>query len=179
MQNPKPPRLTVDEVFDLITLFIAGRGTCDRLRTSTTIRDENNILIGAGYNGAISGSPHCDDIGHLIVDGHCLRSNHGEENALLNCLDVTRIKNGVATIISSPCFPCARKIISKNIKKLRYIGAYENAFGGELVKNLCEEKKVELEFISPEEIIKTLQKALDFLQGPGGLFKNLPKIKVL
>lgn len=179
MQNSRPPRLTVDEQFDLIALFFACRGTCDRLRTSTIIRDAKNILIGAGYNGALSGSPHCDDIGHLMVEGHCLRSNHGEENALLNCHDLTRVENGVATIISSPCFPCARKIISKNIKKLRYIGAYPNALGGELVKKLCEQKKVELEFISQEEIIKTLQKALDFLQGPGGPFKNFPKIKVL
>lgn len=174
--NPKPPRLTVDEYFDLIALIFSCRGTCDRLRTATVIRDVDNILIAGGYNGALSGLPHCDDIGHLMVENHCIRTNHGEENALLNCLDLSRIKNGTATIISNSCYPCARKVLSKNIKRLRYIGTHHNPLGGDHVKELCEQKGVTLEFIDVNEILKTLEKAINFLQGPGGAFRNLPKI---
>lgn len=171
-----PPRLTVDEYFDLIALIFACRGTCDRLRTATVIRDEENILIAGGYNGSLSGSPHCDDIGHLLVENHCIRTNHGEDNALLNCLDLSRIKNGVATMIGNPCYPCARKIIGKKIKKLRYIGTYKNALGFDHVKDLCEQKGVTMEFVDVSEVLTTLQKAIEFLQGPGGLFRNNPKI---
>ncbi len=169
-------RLTVDEYFDLIALIFACRGTCDRLRTATVIRDTRNILMAGGYNGAISGQPHCDDIGHLMAENHCIRTNHGEENALLNCIDLSRIENGVATIIGNPCFPCARKILSKNVKKLRYIGTYHNAFGGDHVKELCEQTGATMEFVDVSEVLKTLQKAVDFLQGPGGPFRNLDKI---
>lgn len=176
--DTRPPRLTVDEYFDLIALIFSCRGTCDRLRTSTVIRDINNIMIAGGYNGALSGLPHCDDdgVGHLIFENHCIRTNHGEENALLNCLDLSRISGGVATIIGSPCFPCTRKILSKNIKKLRYIGTYENALGFDHVKELCQQKGVTLEFVDVSEVFKTLQKALDFLKGPGGLFREMSKI---
>jgi len=174
--NPKSPRLTVDEYFDLIALVFACRGTCDRLRTSTVIRDIDNILIAGGYNGAPSGLPHCDDIGHLMVEGHCIRTNHGEENALLNCLDLSRIKNGVATIIGNPCYPCVRKVVSKNVKTLRYIGTYNNALGFDHVRELCKQKSVNLEFIDVTEVLTTLQKAVNFLQGPGGPFRNIPKI---
>lgn len=172
----KPPRLTVDEYFDLIALIFACRGTCNRLRTATVIRDSDNILIAGGYNGALPGSPHCDDIGHLMVEGHCLRTIHGEENALLNCLDLSRIKDGVATVIGTPCLPCANKVLSKKVKRLRYIGSYNNALGGGLVEELCKQKGVVLEFVDVNEILKTLQKAVDFLQGPGGPFRNLAKI---
>jgi len=174
--SKKPPRLTVDEYFDLIALIFSCRGTCDRLRTATVIRDTDNILIAGGYNGALSGLPHCDDVGHLMVENHCIRTNHGEENALLNCLDLSRIKNGVATIIGNPCYPCARKVLSKNIKRLRYIGTYHNPLGGDHVKELCEQKGVTLEFIDVSETLETLEKAIRFLQGPGGVFRNLPKI---
>lgn len=176
MENP--PRLTVDEYFDLIALIFSCRGTCDRLRTSTVIRDVDNILVAGGYNGAPSGDPHCDDIGHLIVENHCVRTNHGEENALLNCPDLTLINGGVATIIGTPCYPCARKIVTKKIKKLRYIGTYSNALGGNLVEELCRKRGVILEYIEVKEIIKTLQKAIEFLEGPGGIFRDLPKITV-
>ena len=174
--SKKPPRLTVDEYFDLIALMFSCRGTCDRLRTATVIRDTDNILIAGGYNGALSGLPHCDDVGHLMVENHCIRTNHGEENALLNCLDLSRIKNGVATIVGNPCYPCARKVLSKNIKRLRYIGTYNNPLGGDHVKELCEQKGVTLEFIDVSETLETLEKAIRFLQGPGGVFRKLPKI---
>ena len=35
-------------------------------------------------------------------------------------IEVSRIKDGTATIIGNPCYNCARKIVTKNIKKLRY-----------------------------------------------------------
>lgn len=176
LMTEKPSRLTVDEYFDLIALILACRGTCDRLRTATVIRDTGNILIAGGYNGAPSGLPHCDDIGHLMVENHCIRTNHGEENALLNCLDLSRIECGVATIIGNPCYPCARKLVSKNIKRLRYIGIYHNPLGGDHVKELCEQKNIILEFVDVGEVLRTLQKALNFLHGPGGLLRNDPKI---
>lgn len=174
----KPERLTFDELFDLLAVFYACRGTCDRLRTSTILRDEDNILMGAGYNGSIPGDPHCDDAGHEMVENHCVRTNHGEENALLNCIDLARIKNGMATIVGSPCYNCVRKLLTKKIKRLRYIGTYSNPLGGNKVEELCCRRGVILEYVEPKEVLRVLQKAIDFHQGPGGLFRNLPKIDI-
>lgn len=176
--EPCVPRLSFNELFDLLALFYACRGTCDRLRTSTLIRDREHILIAAGYNGSPSGSPHCDEVGHLLVENHCVRTNHGEENALLNCSDLMRVKNGTATIVGSPCYPCARKVVSKKIKKIRYIGTYDNALGGNLVEELCRERGIALEYVGVEKVLKTLERALAFLQGPGGPFRNLPNIEI-
>jgi len=176
----KPKRLSVDEQFDLLALFFACRGTCDRLRTSTVIRDHRNILIATGYNGALPGAPHCDDdgVGHLMVEGHCLRTNHGEENALLNCIDLSRIEGGTATVVGNPCLPCARKIASKNPKRIRYIGTYDNSQGGDLVEELCRERGIEIEYVPVDDVLATFKKATKFLQGPGGPFQDMPEIKI-
>ena len=174
----RPQRLTFDELFDLLAIFYTCRGTCDRLRTATIIRDKENILIGAGYNGALSGDPHCDDIGHEMVENHCVRTNHGEENALLNCIDLMRIREGTTTIVGSPCYNCVRKILSKKIKRLRYIGTYDNPLGGDKVEDLCRRRGVVVEYVDVKEVLPTLRKAIEFLQGPGGAFKNLPKIMI-
>lgn len=177
--DKKPSRLTIDEQFDLIALITACRGTCDRLRTGTVIRDKNNILIGGGYNGSLPGDPHCDDAGHQLVEGHCLRCNHGEENALLNSINLERIEGGVVTIVGTPCYPCARKLASKKPARIRFIGEYKNSQGAHLVKELCERRKIKLEQVYLHEVIATLQKALNFLQGPGGPFKGLPQIDII
>ncbi|MBI5045864.1 MAG: competence protein ComE [Candidatus Niyogibacteria bacterium] len=168
----KPKRLTFDELFDLVALFFSCRGTCDRLRTATVIRDANNVVIAAGYNGALPGDPHCDDVGHLVVNGHCLRTNHGEENAILNCVDLSRVKGGIVTIIGSPCFPCARKLAALGPKKIRYIGTYGNAQGGKLVSELCKRRGITLEYITVEEVLASMKKAMEFAQGPGGPLKD-------
>ena len=72
-----------DEFWLTQALFYSARGTCDRLRTATVVVDKKNRLISAGYNGSTPGAPHCDDVGHLIIDGHCMRTLHAEENAIL------------------------------------------------------------------------------------------------
>ena len=47
-------------------------------------------VISTGYNGSIKGLPHCDEAGHEMVDGHCIRTTHAEANAIAQAA-----KNGV------------------------------------------------------------------------------------
>lgn len=65
-----------------ITTQVAARSTCDRAQVGAVIVKDRRILT-TGYNGAPAGLPHCDDIGHLMVDGHCVRTLHAEQNAIL------------------------------------------------------------------------------------------------
>ena len=58
--------------------------SCDRLKVGAVlVRDKR--IIATGYNGSIAGEPHCDNAGHLMIEGHCKRTIHAEVNALLEC----------------------------------------------------------------------------------------------
>lgn len=111
-----------------------------------------------------------------MKEGHCIRTNHGEENALFNCVDLKLIEGGTATILGTPCYPCARKLVGMGIQRITYIGSYDNSLGKEELTQLFSEKTVQVRQIEPKELLYMLQKALNFLQGPGGPLRDLPRI---
>jgi len=176
MEN-KPKRLSREDYQRLITFFVATRGTCDRLRTATTLWDESGKMLSGGYNGSPPKNPHCDEGGHLMVEGHCVRTNHGEENAILNAGDLARLKGATAYIIGRPCYHCVRKLISVGIKEIEFIGDYKNSLGAENVESLCGGNGISLR-VAGFDFVEVLRKAIEFLQGPGGPLKDSAKIKI-
>lgn len=177
MEN-NPKRLSREDYQRLMTFFCATRGTCNRLRTATTLWSEEGKPISNGYNGSLPGDAHCDDIGHLMEAGHCIRTLHGEENAIINADDLSRLKNSIARILGRPCYRCAKALIAVGVKKIEFLGDYPSLGGNEL-EELCRKHNVELNFIRDFNFLKVLNQALEFLQGPGGPLKDFPKIKIL
>lgn len=132
-----------DEFYFEIAFVYATRGTCNRLRTACIIVDENHMLVGAGYNGSVPGTPHCDEVGHLMVDGHCVRTLHGEENAILHCTK-DDLSGATAYILGTPCIDCLKKFLTKGVKIIKYAGKYSNAKGKEAIDALALEAGAEL-----------------------------------
>jgi dCMP deaminase len=66
-----------------ITRAVATRATCSRRSVGAVIVKDKRILA-TGYNGAPVGMRHCDHTGGADMrDGHCARSTHAEQNALV------------------------------------------------------------------------------------------------
>ena len=103
-----------------IARTVATRATCDRKHVGAVIV-RNRVILSTGYNGSIRGLPHCDDVGHLMEDGHCVRTMHAEANAI-----VQAARNGVALesaeiyVSASPCFNCFKLIANAGIRKIYY-----------------------------------------------------------
>ena len=99
---------------------VATRSTCDRKHVGALIIRDKTILS-TGYNGSIRGMPHCDDVGHMMEDNHCVATIHAETNAILQAA-----KNGVMIdkaevyITASPCWPCFKMLANAGIKKIYY-----------------------------------------------------------
>ena len=99
---------------------VATRSTCDRKHVGALIVRDKTILS-TGYNGSIRGMPHCNDVGHMMEDGHCVATIHAETNAILQAA-----KNGVMIdkaevyITASPCWPCFKMLANAGIKKIYY-----------------------------------------------------------
>ncbi|MBN1442779.1 MAG: cytidine/deoxycytidylate deaminase family protein [Planctomycetes bacterium] len=111
-------RIGWDEYFMRIAFQVAGRSTCSRKRVGAVIVRDRNILS-TGYNGSISGMPHCDEAGHMMENGHCVATIHAEANAIIQAA-----KNGVmiagASIYTtaSPCWNCYKLIVNSGMKRI-------------------------------------------------------------
>src|SRR5699024_1997662 len=75
----------------------------------------------------VSGQPHCDDVGHQMVDGHCVRTIHSEMNAIIQCA-----KFGVSTenteiyVTHFLCYNCCKSLLQAVVNKINYYFDYHD-----------------------------------------------------
>jgi dCMP deaminase len=111
-------RASWDEYFMNIAKEVATRATCDRKHVGAVIVREKSILA-TGYNGSIRGLPHCDEEGHLMEEGHCVRTVHAEANAIVQAArNGVRIDAASIYVTASPCWGCFRLITNAGITKV-------------------------------------------------------------
>ena len=164
----KSNRPTWEEFWFTIALFYSTRGTCDRLKTACLLVDKNNRLLGAGYNGSLPGHPHCDEVGHLMVDGHCLRTLHSEVNAILH--STGDLEGAIAYMLGAPCIDCAKKLLAKKVKRILFSTPYDNKErGGDYVFELAKFQGAEVKQVDID-LAELLRKKFEILEGPGGAF---------
>lgn len=104
--------------FMAIAREVATRATCDRKHVGAVIVRDKSILS-TGYNGSIAGLPHCDEVGHLMQDGHCVRTVHAEANAIVQAAKHgVRIDGADLYTTASPCWDCFKLIAQSGIKRI-------------------------------------------------------------
>src|SRR5919204_5958156 len=96
-----------DEYFMQIARDVSTRATCNRRLVGAVVVLERRILS-TGYNGAPHGLPHCTEVGCKIVDGHCIRTLHAEQNAIVHgALYGVSLKGSTLYVTCQPCNNCA------------------------------------------------------------------------
>ncbi len=119
-----------DSYFMKIAYAVSERSTCDRAFVGCVLVLEKRILT-TGFNGSPTGQPHCDEQGHLMVDGHCIRTIHAETNAIIQAaLHGVSTKGATCYVTHLPCINCTKALINAGIVRLVYSIAYrtdENA----------------------------------------------------
>jgi dCMP deaminase len=106
--------------FMKIAVQVATRATCDRKHVGALIVKDKHILA-TGYNGSISGMPHCDEVGHMMENEHCVATIHAEANAILQAArHGTAIDGSDIYITASPCWNCFKLIANAGIKRIFY-----------------------------------------------------------
>ena len=82
---------------------------------------------------AVSERSTCDEIGHLMVDGHCVRTIHAETNAIIQAaLHGISTRGSTCYVTHLPCINCTKALINAGIIRIVYGEAYrvdENAMG--------------------------------------------------
>jgi len=119
-------RVSWDEYFMQIAVQAATRSTCDRKHVGAVIVKDKTILS-TGYNGSIRGMPHCDDVGHMMENGHCIATVHAEANAIIQAAKHgTAIDGATIYVTASPCWNCFKLIANSGIKKIVYLEFYRD-----------------------------------------------------
>lgn len=128
-----------DTYFMEIAQLVKTRATCPRRQVGAVIVKDRRILA-TGYNGAPAGLPHCPPDGHehdwpkgCMRAGHCIRSLHAEQNALLQAAKIGIPCEGASMYVTcQPCNNCAKMIINAGIQSVIYEGDYPDDFSLEL-----------------------------------------------
>lgn len=103
-----------------IAQAVASRSTCDRKHVGAVIVRDRTILS-TGYNGSVRGLAHCDDVGHMMEDGHCIRTIHAEANAIIQAAhNGVRVDKSSIYITASPCWNCFKMIANADIIEVFY-----------------------------------------------------------
>ena len=155
-------RIPWKQYFMMQALVISQRSTCDRALVGSVLV-KGDRMIATGYNGSVSGQAHCDDVGHLMVDGHCIRTIHSEMNTLIQCA-----KNGISTenteiyVTYFPCFNCAKCLVQAGIKKINYFYDYHD---DPLTLKLLQDKHIGLEQVKLEKkYVQDLEQQLNLAE---------------
>ena len=97
-------RPTYDEYFMNMTQVVSTRSTCLRRKVGALIV-KNKHILSTGYNGSLRGLPHCDEVGHEMENGHCVRTVHAEANAIVQAArHGIRVEDSEIYITASPCY---------------------------------------------------------------------------
>jgi len=113
-------RSTWDEYFLRIAAEVASRATCDRAHVGAVmVRDK--MMVATGFNGSIRGMPHCDDVGHDLVNDRCQRTIHAEINALAQAARMNGGLDGATAYLTHfPCNNCFKAMANAGVVRVVY-----------------------------------------------------------
>ncbi len=123
-------RLTWDETWMEVVKVLEKRSMCVHYKVAAIIV-KGKHLVSMGYNGPVSGEPHCEEVGCAkMVDGVKLppgsdkcRGAHAEDNAITRA---GQSAEGCSLYVSfRPCLPCAKRIINAGIRRIIYLKDYD------------------------------------------------------
>jgi len=110
-----------DEYFMLMAIAAATRSSCPRAKVGAILAKDRRP-IGSGYSGAPPETPNCLEAGCKVIGGHCLRTVHGELNAVLYA---TRDAEGAVLYCThKPCIHCTNDLIAAGISEIIYLIPY-------------------------------------------------------
>ncbi len=127
-----------DEYFMRLAYQVATRTTCLRRSVGAVAVSPDHRIIGSGYNGALPGAPHCDEVGGCLPSGQrqeICRAQHAEANICNSaakhgiCLDGATIY-----VTNQPCTTCVKAMVTSGIRRVVFDGPYPDDLACQLAR---------------------------------------------
>lgn len=169
------PRLTIDEWGLQLALLTGRRSTCLRRAVGAVLLNAKGHVLATGYNGRAAGLPHCNDpasqtgrvffgqaaavpgpasypnacAGALSPSGTNLdgcEAIHAEQNALLQCRDVSLIHTCCVTC--SPCMTCVKLLLNTGCKRIIFRDEYPHLSAANLWLSMPNKEWVKIDYVT-------------------------------
>jgi dCMP deaminase len=123
-----------NDYFMDIAHLVSERSTCMRRKVGA-VMVKNRAILSTGYNGAPTGTPHCDETGCLrqqlkVPSGEkheLCRGLHAEQNAIIQAaVHGISIKGATLYCTNHPCSICAKMLINAGIQTIYYQHGYQD-----------------------------------------------------
>lgn len=123
-----------DDYFLKLAMLASERATCPRMHCGCVLVKDKNV-IATGYNGSIPGDEHCEDVGCLVIDNHCVRTVHAEMNAVVQAAKRGHgVEGATAYVTNMPCTACAKALITAGINRVVVFSDFHDTLAVEFFK---------------------------------------------
>lgn len=144
-----------DDYFLKLAMLASERATCPRMHCGCVLVKDKNV-IATGYNGSIPGDEHCEDIGCLVIDNHCVRTVHAEMNAIVQAAKRGHaVEGATAYVTNMPCTACAKALIAAGIRRVVVFSDFHDTLALEFFKK--GKVKIDKLTIPQKEILYNLE----------------------
>lgn len=133
-----------DEYFMRLAHEVATRTTCLRRSVGAVVVSPDHRILGTGYNGALPGAPHCDEIGGCLREQlgvpsgqrqEICRAQHAEANICNSAAKHGICLNGATIYVTNqPCTTCVKAMVTSGIRRVVFDGSYPDELACELAK---------------------------------------------
>jgi len=118
-------RASKDEYFMTLAYTAATQATCPRLHVGCVIVNAEHHVLSTGYNGSVRKLKHCNEVGCLMVEGHCARTAHAEANAVNQAAyNGVKLARSTAYVTHSPCLTCFKSLLQAGVDTVVYDAVY-------------------------------------------------------
>ncbi len=129
-----------DDYFLSIAQLASTRSTClSRKVGAVAVKDKR--ILATGYNGAVSGSPHCDEVGCLRKGSasgtnlHQCRAIHGETNVVAQAARFgTPLDGSTVYVTCQPCASCFKLLAQAGAVRIVWKESYPDSLMTQLAK---------------------------------------------
>ncbi len=101
---------------------LARLSTCRRLSVGAVLLRRDGSVAGVGYNGALSGQPHCAPE-TCNPSARCFNTRHAERSAL----DYSTGEIATVYVTHEPCLRCTQDLIARGCQAVYYSRSYDIA----------------------------------------------------
>jgi dCMP deaminase len=124
-------RLSWDELFMQMAEVLGQRSSCIHHQIGCVFVDDLHRVVTIGYNGSPRGDANCNEAGCAKTEGERItgilgrcRGAHSEINAMLNCLQLERLRGCTLYITTFPCHSCMKALVQAGVTAVVFRDEY-------------------------------------------------------